>query len=62
MSLQKILTVVAMAIALFLAVVFAADLVLGVPFNRAALLLDVGLLIACLLILWQGVETFLQLK
>lgn len=62
MSLQKILTLVAMVVAGLLAVIFAADLALGVPFNRSALLLDIGLLIACALILWQGVETFLEVK
>jgi len=61
-SLNKILTIVSIVVAGLLAVVFAADLALGVPFQRAALVLDIAVLIACALILWQGAETYFEMK
>ncbi len=62
MSTQRIIVLVAVVLAALLGLVFLADLALGIPFDRAALLLDIGIVLAAALIVWQGVETFLEVK
>ncbi len=62
MSTQRIIVLVAVILAALLGLLFLADLALGIPFNRAAFLLDIGIIIAAALIIWQGVETFREVK
>ncbi len=58
MDLEKILTIVAMAIAGLLTLIFALDLALGIPFGRVNPILDVLFALGAALVLWQGIETF----
>ena len=61
MKLGKGLCLVAMLLAGLLALVFLADLVIGIPFGRFSPLTDVLVIVSSGLILWQGIETWAQL-
>jgi len=61
-STQRILVLVAIVLAALLGLLFIADLALGIPFNRVAWLLDIGIVIAAALVIWQGIETFREVK
>lgn len=60
MNLKKILSMTAMVIAGVLGVVFLLDLAVGIPFGRSDVVTDVLVIVAAALLIWQGVETWLE--
>lgn len=58
METEKILTLVSMVVAGILTLIFGLDLVLGLPFGRANIVLDIMFLLGGALLLWQGYETY----
>lgn len=60
MGLNKILTYVAISIAGIVALIFGLDLAVGI-FGRY-IAMDVLFLLAAAFLLWQGVETILELR
>lgn len=61
MNLQKVLCGAALGISGLLALIFLLDLLLGIPFGRFSISTDIIVLIAAGLIIWQGVETWMEL-
>ena len=61
LNLQKILCGAALAVAGLLGVVFLVDLAVGIPFQRFSWATDLIVLLACGLIIWQGIETWNEL-
>jgi hypothetical protein len=61
MNLQKVLCGAALGVSGLLALIFLLDLLLGIPFGRFSISTDIIVLLAAGLILWQGVETWLEL-
>jgi hypothetical protein len=49
-SMSKVLILSGMAVALLVAVVFALDLFIGVPFGRASKVMDIGFVVCGLLL------------
>ena len=62
MKLKHILVLLAALFALAILLVFVADLAAKVPFGRFDVFTDVMAMLACALILWQCVETWLELR
>lgn len=60
MNLKKILCMAAMVIAGVLGIVFLLDLALGMPFGRSDITTDILVVVAAGLLIWQGVETWLE--
>ena len=58
MQTEKTLTLIAIIVAGLLTLVFLLDLILGIPFNRSNIVLDVLFTLGGALILWQGLETY----
>lgn len=61
MNLKKILCMAAMVIAGILGVVFLLDLALAIPFGRSDITTDILVVVSAGLLIWQGVETWLEL-
>lgn len=61
MNLQKILCGAALGVSGLLALIFAIDLIAGIPFGRFSVSTDIIVLLASGLILWQAIETWLEL-
>lgn len=61
MRLPKILCATALGIAGVVGLVFLLDLIIGIPFGRENLGTDLIVLVACALLLWQGLETWFEL-
>ena len=62
MATEKVLCMAAMIIAGLLALVFLLDAALGVPFARASIAFDILVLIGAAFILWQGLETYKEVR
>lgn len=62
MNAEKLLCWMAMIVAGLVVLIFLVDLILGMPFGRASLLLDILFVIGAALVLWQGIETNRQLR
>jgi threonine/homoserine/homoserine lactone efflux protein len=60
MNLKKVLSMTSMVIAGVLGVVFLLDLAVGMPFGRSDVVTDVLVIVAAALLIWQGVETWLE--
>lgn len=60
-SLSKVLCGIAMAIGGLLALIFLLDLAIGFPFDRFSWLADVFVLLGAGLLLWQSIETWMDL-
>jgi len=58
MELDKVFIFGSMIIAGLLALVFLLDLILGIPFGRTALVVDIMFLIGCGFVLWQAYDTY----
>jgi hypothetical protein len=46
----KALTVLGLLVAILLLVVFAADLALGIPFSKASIAMDIGIIICAIIL------------
>ena len=62
MNFDKALCATALTVAGLLALIFLLDLVLGIPFGRFSIVADILVVIAAGLIVWQGVETWMDFK
>ncbi|MDB5351226.1 MAG: hypothetical protein JWN86_2473 [Planctomycetota bacterium] len=62
MAIEKVLCLSAMVVAGLLALVFLLDAALGFPFGRASLTFDILVLVGAACILWQGLETYKELR
>ena len=60
--LNKALCGLALGVAGLLGVVFLVDLVVAIPFGRQGMVTDLLVVSASGLIIWQGTETWLQLR
>jgi hypothetical protein len=60
MGLNKIITYMAIAIAGIVALVFGLDLAVGI-FGRL-MAMDILFILAAVFLLWQGIETILELR
>ncbi len=60
MGLNKVMTYAAIAIAGIVALIFTLDLAVGI-FGRL-MVMDILFILAAVLLLWQGIETMLELK
>ena len=54
----KALCIFGIVIAALLLLIFGLDLVIGVPFGKASLMMDVGIVVACGLLGYIGWTTF----
>ena len=61
MKLPKILCASALGIAGFLGLLFLVDMIAGIPFGRFSIPTDIVVILACGLIIWQGLETWFEL-
>lgn len=61
MNLKKILSMTALGIAGICGLLFLLDLAIGIPFGRSSITTDVLVIIAAGLLIWQGIETWLEL-
>ena len=62
MQIEKVLCWLSMIVAGLVVVTFLVDLILGLPFGRASLVLDVLFVIGAAFVLWQGIETNRELR
>ena len=62
METEKVLTIVAMVIAGLLTLMFLLDAALGIPFGRQSIVLDVLFILGGAFILWQGFDTYRQMR
>ncbi len=60
MGLNKVMTYAAIAIAGIVALIFTLDLAVGI-FGRL-MVMDIMFILAAILLLWQGIETMLEMK
>ncbi len=60
MGLNKVMTYAAIAIAGIVALIFTLDLAVGI-FGRL-MVMDIMFILAAVLLLWQGIETMLEMK
>ena len=60
--LNKALCGLALGIAGLLGVVFLVDLIVAIPFGRLEVVTDILVVVASGLVIWQGTETWLQLR
>ncbi len=60
MGLNKVMTYAAIAIAGIVALIFSLDLAVGI-FGRL-MVMDIMFILAAVLLLWQGIETMLEMK
>lgn len=58
METEKVLCIVALVIAGLLTLVFLLDLILGIPFGRASLVLDILFVLGGAFTIWQGIEAY----
>lgn len=61
-KIPKILCGIALGIAALLAIVFLLDLAIGIPLGRSSVSTDIVVVLASALILWFGIETWLELS
>jgi hypothetical protein len=61
MGIDKIVTYAAIAVAGLVALIFVLDLAFSI-FGRLSIAMDVLFLMAAAFLLWQGIETVLELK
>ena len=61
MKIQKVLCAGTLGIAGLLAVIFLVDLLAGIFFGRQYPMTDMFVVLACGLIIWQGLETWFEL-
>ena len=62
MSTEKLLSWVAMIVAGLVSLAFLADLIAGMPFGRASVVLDILFVLGAALVLWQAIETNRELR
>lgn len=62
METEKVLTWVALIVAGLVALIFLLDLIAGVPFGRGSLVLDILFLIGAAFVIYQGVETWREVR
>ncbi|HEX8199348.1 MAG TPA: hypothetical protein VF590_02595 [Isosphaeraceae bacterium] len=62
MSSEKVLCLVSMIVAGLVALAFLLDAILGMPFGRASILLDILFVVGAAFVLWQGFETNRELR
>ncbi|MBX9655459.1 hypothetical protein K2Y11_17735 [bacterium] len=60
-NVKKILCMSGLGIAGILGLLFLLDLVIGIPFGRSDITTDILVVLAAGLLIWQGVETWLEL-
>lgn len=61
MRLPKILCATSLGIAAVVGLVFLLDLLIKIPFERFDVTTDIVVIIACGLLIWQGIETWFEL-
>lgn len=59
---EKTLCLASLAVAGLIALVFALDLAIAVPFGRASLIQDVTFIVAAALVIWQGFDIYRQVS
>lgn len=59
---SKALTIVGMVVAGLVALVFTLDLVAGVPFQGASLLMDIGAILGAGFLGWASFEAFREIR
>jgi hypothetical protein len=62
METEKALCWTAMVIAGLVALIFLIDAALGIPFRRASVAMDIMLVIGAAFVLWQGIDTYRELR
>lgn len=62
MKINQILCWAALGVSAILALVFLADLIVGMPFERFSVMTDLFIIVASGLIIWQSVETLQESK
>lgn len=62
METEKILCYLSLGVAGLVTLVFLLDAALGIPFGRTSILLDVMFVIGGAFVLWQGIETYRELR
>jgi hypothetical protein len=60
-NVKKILCMSGLGIAGILGLLFLLDLAIGIPFGRSDITTDILVVLAAGLLIWQGVETWLEL-
>jgi len=60
-NVKKILCMSGLGIAGILGLLFLLDLAIGIPFGRSDITTDILIVMAAGLLIWQGVETWLEL-
>ena len=59
---SKALTIVGLAVAGLVALVFTLDLLAGIPFQGASTLMDVGAIVGALMLAYASFEAFREVK
>ena len=62
METEKLLCYFSLAVAGLVTLIFLLDAVASVPFGRASMLLDIMFVIGGAFVLWQGIETYRELR
>ncbi|HWE40256.1 MAG TPA: hypothetical protein VG406_27135 [Isosphaeraceae bacterium] len=62
METEKILCYLSLAVAGLVTLIFLLDAILGIPFGRTSILLDIMFVLGGAFVLWQGIETYRELR
>lgn len=62
METEKVLCYASLVLAGLVTLIFLLDLAVGLPFGRASVVLDVLFIIGGAFVLWQGYETYRELR
>ena len=59
---SKALAIIGMLIALFVLLIFALDMAIGMPFGKANTVMDIGMIIGAALLAYLGFSAFREQK
>lgn len=62
METEKVLTIGSLVVAGLVILVFLLDLILGIPFGKPSLVLDILFIVGGAFVVWQGLETYREFR
>lgn len=62
METEKVLTIGSLVVAALVSLVFLLDAIIGLPFGRPSLVLDLMFIVGGAFVIWQGIETYREFR